>query len=405
MRSSLLRSALVVSLLMATLAACGGSADILMDPAPTQRDRADLGLGPGVRALTGGPGDKSSPRLDDSGERLTYVMDGYVVEKNLRNGLVRRRTTKDFGAREVFWAASGEGQIVLSPEKPVEAGSLTGESLAPSNLYRTLPEQNRLSVDPISTNVLTAARVPGSDDILAAFDNDAQSKLARLGDGGEVNRFYSEPVDGVVTGISLSGSGERALLTVRESNATVLYSFGLKNGTVREVVRVKDGDEDGEELLGVARKTRNGTYYVAGESTEADDTLVYDLYRLPRGTGREEPPEIVSDIGEDFIPSSVQTSPDGERLAVLGRRSLNSPANLYVLDLATGDLQTATSNENLEIKSGSDDLSWSADGESVVIVARAAPSEIKIRPAPADALTADFYNVYEVPVGSSGEDG
>ena len=41
-----------------------------------------------------------------------------------------------------------------------------------------------------------------------------------------------------------------------------------------------------------------------------------------------------------------------------------------------------TVNEDMEIKTGPDDLAWSPDGESIAIV----------------ALLEDFYNLYEVPV-------
>ncbi|MEJ7820017.1 MAG: hypothetical protein WKF44_06910, partial [Rubrobacteraceae bacterium] len=99
----------------------------------------------------------------------------------------------------------------------------------------------------------------------------------------------------------------------------------------------------------------------------------------------------------------IRVSPEGDRLAVLGRRSLNSPANLYVLDLENGDLQTATSNENMEIKTGPGDLAWSTGGQSVVLVARAMSTEIEVQATPADKITADFYNVYEVPVEDLGD--
>ena len=353
--------------------------------------------------MTSGPGDKSSPRLDEPGERLAYVVDGYVVEKDLNTGTLERRTTKDFGAQEIFWSASGKGQLVLAPETPEnKLASSSEKPSGPLDLFKTQAEQNDLGVEPISTNILSSSRLPGSGNILAAFANGDQSKLANLGEAGEVNRFYTEPIDGDIIGISPSQSGNRALLTAHESNETTLYSFSLENGAARDVAHIKESGGDGKEVLGMARKTREGIYYIAGESVPADDTPVYDLYHLPVGAGPEEQPQIVSDVGEDFIPSDIQVSPEGDRLAILGRRSLNSPTNLYVLELSSGDLLTATSNESLEIKTGPNDLSWSNDGKSVVIVARADPSEIEIHPVPADALTADFYNVYEVPVDSLG---
>jgi TolB protein len=102
-------------------------------------------------------------------------------------------------------------------------------------------------------------------------------------------------------------------------------------------------------------------------------------------------------VGEEFVASSIRVSPDGEQLAVIGRLNPNSPINLYVLE--TGVLEALTSNEDMEIKTGPDDLAWSPHGESVAIVARGALSEEpRVRPAPADTLLEDFYNLYEVPV-------
>ena len=104
-------------------------------------------------------------------------------------------------------------------------------------------------------------------------------------------------------------------------------------------------------------------------------------------------------MGEDFIASGIGVSPDGGRLAVIGRLNPNSPINLYVLDMETEDLEALTSNEDMEIKAGPDDLAWSPDGESVAIVARGALSEEpRVRAGPADTLLEDFYNLYEVPV-------
>jgi hypothetical protein len=62
-----------------------------------------------------------------------------------------------------------------------------------------------------------------------------------------------------------------------------------------------------------------------------------------------------------------------------------------------------TTNEDMEIKTGPDDLAWSPGGDSVAIVARGALSdEPRVRAAPKRALLEDFYNLYEIPVGDRG---
>jgi Tol biopolymer transport system component len=106
----------------------------------------------------------------------------------------------------------------------------------------------------------------------------------------------------------------------------------------------------------------------------------------------------VRGVGEDFIAASISVSPDGSRLAVVGRRNSSSPTNLYVLDLASESLEAATTNENMEVKTNPLDLTWTPNGRSVILIARGALSGPKIYDVPAQSLSSAFYNLYEVPV-------
>jgi TolB protein len=104
-------------------------------------------------------------------------------------------------------------------------------------------------------------------------------------------------------------------------------------------------------------------------------------------------------VGEDFVAASIRVSPDGGRLAIIGRLNPKSPTNLYVLEPATKRFEAVTANEDMEIKTGPDDLMWSPDGNGVAIIARGTPStEPEVRADPVDRLLRDFYNLYEVPV-------
>jgi TolB protein len=104
-------------------------------------------------------------------------------------------------------------------------------------------------------------------------------------------------------------------------------------------------------------------------------------------------------VGEDFVAASIRVSPDGKRLAVIGRLNPTSPTNLYVLDPLAKNLTIVTTNEDMEIKTGPDDLAWSPSGKSVAVIARGTPStEPEVRADPADRLLRDFYNLYELPV-------
>ena len=153
------------------------------------------------------------------------------------------------------------------------------------------------------------------------------------------------------------------------------------------------------EIFGAPQWTKRGICYVVGRermSVGGGAEPLYDLYTITQGSDSPEP---TPGVGADFVASSVRVSPDGGRLAVIGRLNPKAPINLYVLNLATQDLEDLTVNEDMEIKTGPDDLAWSPDGESIAIVARGALSEEpRVRAAPKGALLEDFYNLYEVPV-------
>jgi hypothetical protein len=145
---------------------------------------------------------------------------------------------------------------------------------------------------------------------------------------------------------------------------------------------------------------------VAGEADDPetrDASVPHYLYRVRRGS---ETPEPVRGVGEDFVVASAIASPDGDRLAVVGRRNPGAPTNLYILDLTSDTLEAATTNQNMEIKTNPRDLAWSPDGRFVILVARGALSGPKVYDAPASTLSSAFYNLYEVPVTNlpAGED-
>lgn len=387
----------IAVLLLATFSLTGcfdEPRELSIPPRTEPQDQANVGLGPGVRPLSSGPGEKSSPTWSPSGDRIAFIVDGYVADKAPGAQDFQRRTTKDFRAEMVAWTSSGDSLAILGTNSRSESAPGSSGSLA---LYETVPGEGSLEIVRLVTTAQTMASGPDGTWVLLALEKDSANRLVLVDSEGDVQR-YSTDVEGDITGLSISPDGDQAILAVR--NATTpyryeLYTFSLSEDSLRLMARLKTG----LEILGAPQWTKQGIYYVAGEEqTDEEAAAPFDLYRVPPGS---DAPESASGIGGDFVASNLQRDPRGERLAMVGRRNPGSPENLYVLDLSTKKFEAVTTNEDMEIKTGTEDLSWSSDGSSVVIVARAVLSEPKVYSAPADTLVADFYNLYQVPVGAA----
>jgi TolB protein len=356
--------------------------------------RVDPGLGPGTRALSSGPGYKGSPSWSPGGGRIAFTVDGYVMDKPTESGGLRRWTTRDFVARDTEWTSDDTltmlGAAPASPSRG-ERGS---------SLYRAHTGGDSLKLEKIARGVLAMSPDPDGEGLIFAIDRGAnESGLALTRGSAEVYRIYPKPIEGRVAALSVSPSGDEAVMAVRpegDLKTSGLSAFDLRTGEGREVTRL-DGKR---EILGTPQWTQQGLFFVAGkQSTSVDEDAsepLYDLYRVPAEGGAPEP---APGVGEDFVAASISVSPDGSRLAVIGRLNPKSPTNLYVLEPATKSLEAVTTNEDMEIKTGPDDLMWSPDGKSVAIIARGTPStEPEVRAEPVDRLLRDFYNLYEIPV-------
>jgi Tol biopolymer transport system component len=393
------RRAARVTLCLAVLLAAGCAhtdAEVPIEPLVPAAGRVDPGLGPGTRAFSSGPGYKGSPSWSPGGERIAFTIDGYVVDDPTDSGKSRRGTTRDCVATDAEWIS--EDTLSLLGAAPASRSEKISNSL-----YSASAGEDSLELEKVARGVLAMSPGPAAGDVIFALGSGTgESELALTSAGGKGYVPYPNPVDGRVAALSLSPDGDEALMAVRppgDAETSELRTFDLRTGEGRRAARL--GGK--QEILGTPQWTEHGLYLVAGkQSTPLDDDGAEPLYYLYRVAPEGGAPELAPGVGEDFVAASIRVSPDGSRLAVIGRLNPKSPTNLYVLDPRSQDLEAVTANEDMEIKTGPDDLAWSPDGESVAIVARGTPStEPEVRTDPADRLLRDFYNLYEIPV--SGE--
>lgn len=372
----------------AAAAGCVHERNSSIPPLPAAEGRVNPGLGPQARPLSSGPGYKGSPSWAPGGERVAFLVDGYVVDRAVGGDEVTRWTTRDFVAQEAEWTGD-EALTVLGGGAQGVAGG------RPRSLYRA-SGGGSLGIEKVASDVLAVGPGPARGQVLAAFKLGREESGIALLQDGRVGRIYTGTVGGRVTGLFPSPDGERVALAVRPAGsrkADELHVYDLGEGEDRKVSDLGD-----RGILGAPQWTDRGIYFVAGSDASVGEggEPPYELYRAGPEPGDPEP---APGVGEGFIAGSARVSPDGGRLAVVGRLNAKSPANLYVLKLATGDFAAVTTNEDMEIKTGPDDLAWSPAGTSVAIVARGASTgEPQVRAAPADDLLDDFYNLYEVPV-------
>ena len=375
------------------LTACAHTEESSIAPLVPTAGRVDPGLGPGTRALSTGPGYKGSPSWKPEGTRIAFTVDGYVVDRPTTSGETKRWTTRDFLATDAEWT-SDDTLTILG------AASSSGRK-ATSSMYMANAGGDSLALERVAKGVLAMSPVPGEKGLVFALERGAEgSGLALTRESGKGYRPYANsPIEGRVAALSLSPDGDEAVMTVRPPGdllTSEVRTFNLREGTGREVTQL-DGDR---EILGTPQWTQQGLYFVAGKQTTSLDAdgsePLYNLYRVPAEGGAA---KLAPGVGEDFVASSIRLSPGGKRLAVIGRLNPQSPTNLYVLDPAAEKLEAVTANEDMEIKTGPDDLAWSPNGKNVAIIARGTPStEPEVRAEPADRLLRDFYNLYEIPI-------
>lgn len=382
----------------------GETRETISIPPASAGSSSDSGFGPGVQALSFGPGDKGSPRMSPSGERISFVIDGRVAEKPLYSQDSNLRSGEDLYVEHAEWLPDDTLATLGAKERDQDVNTVVSSSLFAREEDASTADQELVKrVEAVGAvpdgGIVAASEVPSAR---GSSEEQITSRLVLLKGPEEPMKFYLEGIKGRVSGLSISPDGNLAMLAVlRNGNGRggvkrfEVQTYRFSDGRVSLAARLPEG----VEILGAPQWTSQGAYFVAGYAGSDAEAGPYALYRTVSGS---EKPEPVSAVGEEFVAASAHVSPEGDRLAVIGRRNLGSPTNLYVLNLDSGTLDTATTNEDMEIKTNPRDLSWSSDGQSVILVARVALTGPTIYDAPAEELSSAFYNLYQVPVGKPG---
>lgn len=371
MRRSALYGRLLAALAPFLLVGCAwGAEEAIIEPAPV----VDTGLGSGVRPLSFGPGDKSSPRVSPSGARVAFILDGQTVEKPLYARISNPRT--ELRSESVEWF-SGENLAILGQESEAGGPALFLESPGDSPIQIS---EEAEAVD---------GRPEGGVISVTMETTQAEETRLMLIKGRNQAKLNLATFQGRITGLSISPN-EREVIMAAESGEPAgraeLQSYRFPSGLLRRVALL----DEGMEVLGAPQWTSRGIYFVAGKATDQGS---YALYQVPEGSN-----EPVQRIGEGFLPASIAASPDGEQLAVVGRRNPSSPTDVYVLDPVSNTLEPLTANQSMEIKTDPRDVTWSPDGSYIVLVARNTLSGPEVYNAPVASLSSPFHNLYQVPV-------
>jgi len=329
---------------------------------------------------------------------VAFVSDGLPVERPLgtagpppeaRGSAGGTSETPNNAAIGVEWI--GDALASLSPSEE-----------APGSLALSIVQEGG---DPILVADGVADAAPADGGVLAAVEvasetSDAPSSRLVISRGAATRtRLLAGELPGRVTGLSVSPDGGEAALALRNGEFAEVWTYRLSDGRLRLLARLRGG----LEVLGAPQIAAGEAYFVVGEDVgQAGDASSYALYRAARdgsGDGGPTEPEPVEAVGEGFLAAGVRVSPEGGRLAVLGRRSASAPVELYVLTLSSGELRSATRNEDMEIKTAPKDMAWTPEGDSVIVVARGLLSAPETYAGPASNLRTAFFNLYEVPVG------
>ncbi len=160
------------------------SEETSIPPLSAAGGRADPGLGPGTHALSSGPGFKGSPSWSPRGDRIAFIVDGYVVDKPVNAAYVRRWTTRDFVAEDAEWVSESSLAIFgLASGSVAKADPPAETDEVPRSVYRARSQEGTLDAAEVATEILAMSQGPEGKGLIVALEIDPhKSGLALIHD-------------------------------------------------------------------------------------------------------------------------------------------------------------------------------------------------------------------------------
>jgi hypothetical protein len=204
---------MTVILLVSLSSGCGREREVSrIEPSPASRAVNNPELGsPAVDPLSFGPGDKDSPTWSPAGDRVAFIVDGYVSGKTLSSRDSTRRTIRELGAERVTWSVSGERLVILGgTERPDSRGEVHTHPL-----YVTRGDEGQLKIESLTKDALAMSAPSGPEPLVAALESGSGGSKFSAVDArpGEL-KAYPGTIDGKVAEISVAPGGKRALAAV-----------------------------------------------------------------------------------------------------------------------------------------------------------------------------------------------
>ena len=142
-----------------------------IEPLSAAGGGANPGLGPGTHPLSSGPGYKGSPSWSPRGDRIAFTVDGYVADKPVDAGGLRRWTVEDFVAEDAEWTSESSLPIFgLASGSVAEVGPPVGTEEVPRSVYQARTHEGSPDVERVATEILAMSPGPEGKGLIVVLE-------------------------------------------------------------------------------------------------------------------------------------------------------------------------------------------------------------------------------------------